>query len=573
MRKIFSLAKIGAAALLLTSLTSCEDVLEQYFPKPTPPPTTPTFPSLGLDIPFYTLSSGTKLDAYSTKDPNTRTNSVSITGLQGGETLLAIDFRPATGQLYGVSSGSRLYVINQKTGAARAIGAGAFSPALGGNLVGFDFNPTVDRIRLVTSTGQNLRLNPETGTVAATDGNVNGAAGATLTGVAYTNNTAGASTTALYAINTQNQQLYLVNPPNDGTVVPVGALNLPVSGDGGFDIDAKTGTALGLYTVAGRPTLFSVNLNTGAAQPLAQYAANAGYTGIAIPTQPVAYAVTTIVGANDTYGRTNNTLLIFDPTNPSSIISKPITGLINAGLEFETINGLDFRPATGQLYAFVEQFRSASDYASDSRIYTINTATGVATLVAVINGPPLPFYHRTRFLASQFGFDFNPVSDQIRLLYDSPNAIDTNTGPYASGNNRIDPVTGRLTFDTSPAQPGATAGINIYAAAYDNNFVGTTTTNLYVINQQTGKLYLQNPPNEGTLTEIGSLGVTLQNYGGFLRESNFDIGGNSNIGYALLPVGGATKLYSINLSTGTATSAGGAEFPGIVAGLAVGLGF
>jgi hypothetical protein len=440
-------------------------------------------------------------------------------------------------------------------------------------LVGFDFNPTVDRIRVVTSTGQNLRVNPETGTVANTDGNINGAASAVLTGTAYTNNTAGASTTALYAINTQNQQLYLVNPPNDGTLVAVGSLNLPVSGDGGFDIDAKTGTALGLYTVSGQPTLFSVDLATGAARSLAQYAATTGYTGIAIPTQPVAYAATTIVGPNDTYGRTPNFLLIFDPTNPTSIISKPLTGLKNQGLEYETINGLDFRPATGQLYAFVEQWRSESDYAADSRLYTINTASGVATLVAVINGPPLPFYRRTRFLAAQFGFDFNPVSDQIRLLYDSNNAVDSNTGPYASGNNRIDPVTGRLTFDTSPARPGATAGVDIYAAAYNNNFVGATSTNLYVINQRTSKLYLQNPPNEGTLTEIGSLGVTLGNYGDFLRESNFDIGGNSNTGYALLPVGGATKLYSINLATGAATSAGGAEFPGIVAGLAVGLGF
>ncbi|WP_133272709.1 DUF4394 domain-containing protein [Hymenobacter radiodurans] len=132
MLKTSSLAKWGVAVLLLSSLSSCEDILEQYFPKPTPtPPTIPTFPPLGQDIAFYALSAGTRLDAYSTKDAATRTSSVAITGLQSGETILAIDFRPATGQLYGVSSASRLYVINQNTGTARAIGSGAFTPALG----------------------------------------------------------------------------------------------------------------------------------------------------------------------------------------------------------------------------------------------------------------------------------------------------------------------------------------------------------------------------------------------------------------------------------------------------------
>ncbi|GAB2461475.1 hypothetical protein GCM10011375_12690 [Hymenobacter qilianensis] len=129
MMKIFTLAKWGMAVLLLSSLSSCEDVLEKYFPRPAP--IVPTFPSLGLDIPFYALSGGSRLDAYSTKAPATRTNSVAITGLAGGEQLLAIDFRPATGQLYGVSSASRLYVINQNTSAAHAIGTGAFTPALG----------------------------------------------------------------------------------------------------------------------------------------------------------------------------------------------------------------------------------------------------------------------------------------------------------------------------------------------------------------------------------------------------------------------------------------------------------
>lgn len=525
--------------MLLGTLTSCEDILEQYFPKPVP-----TFPSLGLDIPFYALSGGNTLDAYSTKDPATRTSSVTITGLASGEQLLAIDFRPATGQLYGVSSASRLYVINQNTGAAHAIGAGAFTPALGGNLVGFDFNPTVDRIRVVTSTGQNLRLNPETGTVAATDGAINGAAGATLTAVAYTNNTAGATTTALYAINTQNQQLYLVNPPNDGTLVPVGSLNLRVSGDGGFDIDAKTGTALGLFTVQGKSTLFSVDLTTGAARSLARYGAGLGYSGIAIPTRPVAY----------TFDRSSSdALAIIDLTNPSAsaILTKPITGL---GPD-ESLIALDFRPATGQLYALsVKEDAASPTRLGDNQLYTINPATGAATLVATLN---------VRVDDSNPGFDFNPVVDRIRIV--------TSNGQ----NLRVNPTDGTVVED-AVLNP---SGKGIYTAAYSNNFAGATATTLYVMGQvrvpgerfaTVATLYQQTPPNAGTLVSIGDLGIPA------VASGSFDIGGTSNKGYAILNIFGSTDLYSINLATGRATQLNvGGNYNQVVSasGFTVGLGF
>lgn len=529
MLKSFSFAKWGTAILLLSSLSSCEDILEQYFPKPTPPPTIPTFPSLGLDIPFYALSGGNKLDAYSTKDPATRTASVAITGLASGETLLAIDFRPATGQLYGISSASRLYIINQNTGAARAIGSGAFTPAVAGNLVGFDFNPTVDRIRLVTSTGQNLRLSPETGAVVAIDGSLNGAAGAQITSAAYTNNTNGVSTTALYAINVQNQQLYLVNPPNDGMLEPIGSLNLDVSGNGGFDIDAKTGTALGLYTVNGKPTLFTVDLTTGATQTLAEYAANLSYSSIAIPTQPVAYLLNT---QRDIRGREQfNLLYIIDPTATSdSRIQKSISGLDGQ----EAVAGIDFRPSTGQLYLLT----------SASRLYTLNPATGQATLAATLNTP--------LEASSEYGFDFNPVADRLRIV-------------SRSGQNlRVSPVDGVAIAD-GRINP-STAGI--VAAAYDNNFAGATVTSLYVTDINVSdsfnsKLYLQNPPNAGVVTEIANLGTSI---------AHLDIGGMTNTAYAFHGSGNTSMVYTINLTTGALTPLRRFAGPAIF-GFAVGLGF
>ena len=548
MLKSSSLAKWGVAAFLLSSLSSCEDIFEKYFPKPNPtPPTIPTFPPLGQDIAFYALSGGNRLDGYSTANATTRISSVAITGLQGGEALLAIDFRPATGQLYGVSSASRLYVINQNTGAARAIGSGAFTPAVAGNLVGFDFNPTVDRIRLVTSTGQNLRLNPETGTVAATDGVLNGAAGATITGAAYTNNTAGATTTVLYDLDPATDQLYRQDPPNDGKLVAVGPLNLNISGNGGFDIDDRTGTALGLYAVNGNPTLFTVDLTTGAARPLAQYAANTGYTGIAIPTRFVAYGVTTTVSGQN--------LVILNLAKVNAAVFKVITGL---GTD-ETVVALDFRPATGQLYALTGRgTERVPPYRYEGRLYTIDPATGAATFVATVNTP----------LEGATGFDFNPVVDRLRIT--------SSTGQ----NLRVNPTDGVAIVDS----PLNIATAPVFKVAYTNSFAGATSTSLYAIGvenprqerprDQVAILSQVNSPNEGTVTRIRDLGISQVS-----SLYSFDIGGTTNTGYTVISDIGNSTLYQVDLTSGRITRENivgqiensSAKYQ--INGLAVGLGF
>ena len=90
---------------------------------------------------------------------------------------------------------------------------------------------------------------------------------------------------------------------------------------------------------------------------------------------------------------------------------------------------------------------------------------------------------------------------------------------------------------------------------------------LFDIDHITGKLYKQDPPNTGTLVEVGSLGVTAT------EGNGFDIGGTSNKAWALLTVGGTTKLYSINLTSGMATAVGTYTFTGNYRGFAVGLGF
>ena len=170
---------------------------------------------------------------FNAQTPTVALATVNVSRLNGNEKLLSIDFRPATGQLYGITDGSRLYTIDQDTGVAVPIG-GVLTPMINGSVVSIDFNPTVDRLRLVTNAGQNLRLNPETGTVAAVDRPISGGS---IVAVAYTNNRAGASNTTLFDIDSANTSLFQQNPPNDGVLVPISSsLRADRNSMIGFDI-------------------------------------------------------------------------------------------------------------------------------------------------------------------------------------------------------------------------------------------------------------------------------------------------------------------------------------------------
>lgn len=465
---------------------------------------------------FYALNDGNQLSQVSTDNPAVAISTINITGLAPDERMMAIDFRPATGQLYGVTNTSRIYMINHMNGMARAL-SGSFSPGIVGDAMGFDFNPTVDRIRLVTNSGQDLRLNPETGTVAAIDGNINGVANASILGVAYTNNFSGATTTTLYDIDPVTDKLYIQNPPNNGTLAEVGPLGVDIIGTGGFDI-APTGVALAALGRTGSGSeLYEINLTTGQAEKIGDLLPGKSIIGLAIPTDPVAYAV-------DGFNR----LMIFNPMNPGTPIMKAITGLQTG----EMIWGIDFRPANAQLYAL----------GSTSRIYTINVSNGAATAVG---GPFSP-----ALTGVDIGFDFNPTVDRIRVV--------TNTGQ----NLRLNPDNGTVAAVDGALNPG---GPTITAAAYTNNFAGATTTVLYDIDAATDRLVRQDPPNNGTLVDVGALGWNVEGANGF------DIGGTTGNAYALLRMGNVTKVCRIDLNTGAATPI--ADFPALVQGMAVGLGF
>jgi hypothetical protein len=501
MKKLFNFC---LATFAFVTIFSCDDDDNNSMPE---------IPTVGPDVMVYGLSANNELLAFNAKNPNVFTSTKPITGLGSGEKLLSIDFRPATGELYAVSSASKFYIINTTTATSRAVSTTAFSPVISGAIASIDFNPTVDRIRLVTSTGQNLRLNPENGVIAATDTSI--ATTASISGIAYTNSKSGAASTILYDLDLTSGKLFKQDPPNNGTLVEVGSLGLTFTGQAAFDINPENTVALMAATSGGQNALYTVDLNTGKASSIGTLSQKV--VDLAIPTNPVAYAIDNA-----------NALQIFDPNNPVPV-TKAITGLQAS----ENILGIDFRPLNGQLYAL----------GSSSRIYTINLGTGAATQVGTGTLP-------TPLAGTEFGFDFNPTVDKIRVV--------SNTGQ----NLRLDPVTGGVTATDTPLNP---TPVSVGAAAYTDNFAGATTTSLFVIDTNTDKLYLQNPPNNGTLVERGSLGINIDGANGF------DIGSTSQKAYLVASVGGTTRIYTVNTTNGSTASL--ATYPNPVKGFTVGLGF
>ncbi len=342
-----------------------------------------------------------------------------------------------------------------------------------------------------------------------------------ISAVAYTNSMAGAATTTLYDLDVSSQKLFKQDPPNEGKLVEVGPLNLNIKEDGGFDIAPKSNKALGLFPVDGRATLFTVDLMTGKAEVLYKYQQSRGYTAIAIPTDPVAYAVSRM-----------NELLIFNPEKPAELITKPIMGLQTG----EKVLGIDFRPKNGQLYAL----------GSTNRIYTLN-ASGLAAEVGQLT---------VHLKGMYFGFDFNPVADRIRIVSNKWQ------------NLRVNPDDATVTEDAT--LNGGAGEMTIVGAAYTNSFAGTTATELFVIGVGEDKLYLQSPPNDGTLNLRGTMGVNVN------AANGFDIGASSGKAYAILTtkkgkIDDTTKWYSINTTTGKATPV--ADFKSTVNGFTIGLGF
>lgn len=235
------------------------------------------------------VGNSTSLLTWDSASPGSIISGSFISGLQSNETIVGIDFRPATGELYALGASSRLYTLNTSNGAATAVAA-SFTPPLNGFNFGFDFNPTIDRIRVVAETNKNSVLNPITGAVqlSATDlafgaADPNFGVDPNVVSSAYTNNFVGAQTSQLYGIDTA-LDILVTQANNAGTLGTVGPLGINATAVSGFDVSGTTGVAYAAFLPSGssQSNLYSINLATGAATNLGQIDGGVIITAISV---------------------------------------------------------------------------------------------------------------------------------------------------------------------------------------------------------------------------------------------------------------------------------------------------
>lgn len=548
------------------------------------------------------LLSGDSLVAFPSTLASGFDTPVDITGLNPGDTLVSIDRRPQNGFLYGLGYNAangtvQLYGVSSQTAQATAIGtSGQFVAADGVTQVrigvdattvfGMDFNPTVDRVRVVNSAGQNFRMNPNNGAFvdfdASTaspglqmDGGINGPT-MSVQETAYTNSSPNVAVTTQYTVDQTTDALCIQNPPNNGTQTMCMLLSVPVETVQGFDIPSSvavttsnsvaTGQSTAIVRASGRTQdeLVNINLATGVVTTLGAVGP-AGIIGVALQSP----ATTPPLVALSADGTQLFRLL-------STALSTPVTVNITNVAAGETLVGIDYRPQTGQLFSF-----GVNAAADNGTIYIIDPQTGVAsplsatgmvsfvtTAGAGVDLPPV---------SAGYGFDFNPTVDRIRVTTGTGLNFRLNPNGAAVDSN-MNTTDGINPDGNINGQPAGSTGVT--AAAYTNSFgqplMGGVTTQ-YVIDPISNSLFIQNPPNNGTLTMQQTITVN-GNALDFTEANGFDIPSNVRVttsaspatgsGFAALTVGATTRLYSIDLSNGRATDLG--ALPAGVSGLAVG---
>jgi hypothetical protein len=474
-------------------------------------------------VQVYGVTSSNELVRFGAGNLGTVTTVGSITGLQSGETIKGIDFRPATGQLYALGSNSRIYTINKRTGAASFVGT--LTTPLNGTNFGFDFNPVADRIRIVSDTEQDLRANPNNGsnvvdgTLAYSAGDANAGVNPTITGATYINSFVNTTSTALYDVDSNLNILVTQNPANSGMLQTVGPLGFDVPDVFSIDHTAASNVAYAAWTAGGTARLYTINLMTGAAT-------NLGAIGRDDITD-----ITLEIGSAEgltAYGLTDdNRVVTFSTKNPNEITNTAaVTGLQGG----DTLRGIDLRPATGEIFAF-----GATAAGATGSLYKLDPRTGIATFVGA--------YDQTT-LGNSFGFDFNPTVDRIRTVSD----LDINRRTNPAGGATI--ADGTLAYGAGDVNAGANP--NIVAAGYENSFGGATSTRLFDIDSDLNILAQQNPANAGTLLTVGPLTWNTSSNAGM------DIirGSNRIVAALNLIVGGSpqtrSELYEIDTVTGAA---------------------
>jgi hypothetical protein len=226
------------------------------------------------------LYSNNRLRHFGSSTPETFTNTVDITGIPSGRTVVAMDFQPS-GKLFVVArEGTFIYFyeVNPNTGVAlpSPIGLGPWA----GTGIGLDFCPPLAgdsrSACVVDDTDRLQRLSPEGAALGpvtmaydntTSDGNpVDQHAGdnPAIVALAFSNSFPEATSTVLYGIDATPNSLVVVNRTT-GQLDTVGPLGAATGVRCGFDISGSTGTAYAALSSGETTGLYTIDLGTGAA--------------------------------------------------------------------------------------------------------------------------------------------------------------------------------------------------------------------------------------------------------------------------------------------------------------------
>jgi hypothetical protein len=251
------------------------------------------------------------------------------------------------------------------------------------------------------------------------------------------------------------------------------------------------------------------------------------------------------------FALSNNAIFAFDTATPGAGTVTNVTGL-GAG---ENLVGIDVRPQNGQLYGLT------SNGAGAVRLYAISPQTGTAT---PLSAAPTQFTdgdgNPVAVAGTNFGVDFNPTVDRLRVVTDA--GVNFRINPNTGG--IVDGAAGTPGINPDGAASGGTTTVD--ATAYTNNGPNATATTQYTLDAATDKLFIQNPPNNGTQTAGVSVSVAGANID-FTAVTGFDIPAGVTVdtsntavtagaGFAALTVAGVPSLYAIDLTNGKATKVG-----------------
>jgi len=237
-------------------------------------------------------------------------------------------------------------------------------------------------------------------------------------------------------------------------------------------------------------------------------------------------------------------LIKFNAGQPQKVLERKAVQGLPAG---ESLVGIDYRVAKGVLYGVT----------TGGRLMTLETASGKAMAV----GSSVPAV----LAGTKFGVDFNPVADRVRVVSDT--GLNLRLHPDTGAVAATDPA---LQYAAGDVRAGQSPGVT--AAGYTYNQRNDKLTTNYAIDIKAGTLVTQGSlegtdpavsPNTGQLRTVGSLGVDA------IEDASLDLSDLNNTAVAALKIGGTTRLYLINLSSGKAALVGTVAAGGGLRGIAI----